>query len=114
MIETSVSDLIDRLTILNIKLANGLEVNKEIDLLNVETRKIEHLGFENYYKILFEINKCLWSLEEEKRKIKDRYSVRYSNVSELITQINDLRAKTKMQIDDYFKSTFKEQKTHRL
>ena len=51
-----------------------------------------------------------WDLEDTKRTQVERYSTDYSNVSELITQLNDLRFQTKKRIDSYFKSEISEKK----
>ena len=109
----SVGEFIDRLSILEIKAENGLNVSSEISKYLIEKEKLSHrMGFEYYFSVLHAINNSLWKLEDIKRKNITRYTEEYSDVSTLITQINDLRFQTKKRIDDYFESEISEQKSH--
>ncbi len=113
-INTSISagDFLDRLSILEIKKLNGLDVDMELNGYFVNTNKFEQVGFDAYKNILKEINQQLWILEDIKRTGVERYSTQYSNVSTLITQLNDLRFQTKKRIDVYFGSEITEMKSH--
>jgi hypothetical protein len=111
-IDTSVSDVIDRFSILKIKEKNGLNVRLELSLYEPIVQDLEKVGFERYSQLLLLLNEQMWDLEDQKRKTTDRYSVAYANISELITQLNDLRAATKRKCDDYFRSEIREKKSH--
>ena len=113
-INTSISagDFLDRLSILEIKKQNGLSVDIELAGYLVNIKEFEQVGFEAYKSILKQINQQLWILEDIKRTDVQRYSVQYSNVSTLITQLNDLRYQTKKKIDVYFGSEITEMKSH--
>jgi hypothetical protein len=113
-INTSISagDFLDRLSILEIKKHNGLNVDIELDGYLVNIKEFEQVGFDAYKGILRQINEQLWVLEDIKRTGVERYSTQYSNVSTLITQLNDLRYQTKKRIDLYFGSEITEMKSH--
>ena len=108
----SAGDFLDRLSILEIKKQNGLNVDIELNGYVVNIKEFEQVGFEAYKSILIVINQQLWTLEDIKRTSVDRYSTKYSNVSTLITQLNDLRYQTKKKIDVYFGSEITEMKSH--
>ena len=113
MIEVSVGDFIDRLSILEIKKSNGLEVDIELTQYIEQLPKFDQMGLEHYRGLLFAINSRLWILEDQKRKFHDRTLDEYANLAELITQLNDLRYATKKKADHYFNSSLSEQKSHK-
>ena len=108
----SVGDFLDRMSILEIKLEEGLNVKDELEFYQSRKVDLEKRGFEHYFAIIKRINEELWKLEDEKRKTVKRYSQEYSDVSTLITQLNYLRYQTKIRIDIYFDSDIREQKSH--
>lgn len=112
MIEISVGDFIDRLSILEIKQKHGLDVAEELSQYSKSLHFFDSIGFDHYKNLFLAINSRLWILEEQKRKFTERNSEEYSNVSELITQLNDLRFAIKKKADGYFKSTITEKKSH--
>lgn len=61
---------------------------------------------------MISINSALWDLEGLKRTGLKRFEPEYIDVSELITQLNDLRHFTKKKIDLFFDSDLTEQKSH--
>ena len=110
----SAGDFLDRMSILEIKLEKGLNVSSELEFYNTQKELFETRGLKYYSKILKSINISLWELEDDKRKSVKRYTEEYSDVSTLITQLNDLRYQTKKRIDVYFKSEIAEQKSHEI
>jgi hypothetical protein len=109
----SVGEFLDRLSILEIKQENGLNVSSEISKYAKDREKLsQSIGYEYYFGIIRAINSSLWNLEDTKRKNVTRYTLLYSDVATLITQINDLRFQTKKKIDEYFESEISEQKSH--
>ncbi len=112
MIEISAGDFIDRLSILEIKKSYGLEVDVELLQYHKYILEFEPIGFKFYKDILMEVNHRLWQLEDSKREFTDRNQMNYTNVAELITQLNDIRYTIKKKIDAYFKSNISEKKNH--
>ena len=110
---SSVGDFMDRLSILEIKRDKGLDVLTELTGFKEIQVLFDQRGFDYYIKIIKSINECLWELEDIKRTGVARYSDDYSDVSTLITQLNDLRHQTKKRIDEYFNSEFTEKKSHK-
>lgn len=112
MIEVSVGDFLDRLSILRIKQDHGLDVAKEISQYEESLHQFDEIGFDHYMSLFLSINSRLWILEDQKRKFSERTSEDYSSVAELITQLNDLRFAIKKKADAYFKSAISEKKSH--
>jgi hypothetical protein len=112
MVEVSVGDFIDRYSILEIKLNNGLDVLVELTQYRDSAGQFEPLGFDHFKNLLLSVNSRLWLLEDQKRKLINRSTEEYANVAELITQLNDLRFAVKKKADLYFKSTISEKKSH--
>ena len=67
-IKTSVGDFMDRITILNIKIENGLNVELELEGYDSKIQKFDAYAFDRYFQILKSINLQLWNLEDRKRK----------------------------------------------
>ena len=111
-ISTSAGDVLDRFSILKIKLLHNLPVEQELESLDHVVKLLDEVGREPYLQVLFVLNSLMWDLEDKKRKIQDRFSKEYSDISELITQLNDTRALTKRKCDAFFKSSIKEVKSH--
>ena len=109
----SAGDFLDRLSILQIKSENGLDVSNEILEYERQLFEFEEQGLTSYLRVIKSINISLWELEDIKRTRVERYTPQYSNVSELITELNDLRYQTKKRIDKYFKSEISEKKSHK-
>ena len=111
MIEIGIGEFIDRMSILEIKMENGLDVQKEYT--QYTDKDICHEdGFGEYLSVMTAINETLWNLEDKKRKGVERYSDTESDVAFLITQLNDLRHETKKRIDVFFSSNITERKSH--
>lgn len=109
----SAGDFLDRLSILQIKSEHSLDVLKELAEYERQLSSFESNGLAAYLSVIKSINMALWNLEDVKRTSVTRYTEEYSNISELITQLNDLRYQTKKRIDAYFKSEISEKKSHK-
>ena len=109
----SVGDFIDRYSILEIKSNKNLPVENELHEYIKKAADLEILGLTLYKNILLAINECLWNLEDKKRMEVKRYTKEYSDVSTLITQLNDLRFQAKNKADIYFESEIQERKSHK-
>ena len=120
--EISVGELIDKITILEIKkekitdkekLAN---VQKELKSLSTTMEKYipNTNDIINYKKDLKEVNLKLWDIENgkraaEKKKIFDK---EFINLSRSVYKLNDRRAGIKLSINNFLGSNIKEVKSH--
>jgi len=120
--EISAGELLDKITILEIKLVkindkeSLLEINKEYNSLketqnsNIKLTK----NLENLIKELNEVNLKLWEIEDNKRiceKNKDFGKV-FVNLSRNVYLNNDNRAKIKSEINKLLGSNIKEVKQY--
>ena len=120
--EISAGELLDKITILEIKLVkindkeSLLEINKEYTSLketqnsNIKLTK----NLENLIKELKEVNLKLWDIEDNKRiceKNKDFGKV-FVNLSRNVYLNNDKRAKIKSEINKLLGSNIKEVKQY--
>ena len=120
--EISAGELLDKITILEIKLVkikdkeNLLEINKEYEFL-IETKNSNiklTQSLENLIIQLKEINLKLWDIEDEKRiceKNKD-FGQAFIDLSRSVYLNNDKRAKIKSEINKLLDSNIKEVKQY--
>lgn len=122
-IEVSIGEVIDKLTILGIKieklddkekLAN---VKKEWDYLNAQipSNIKEDERFAEFVVKLLEVNKLLWDIEDGKRN-HERTKNFDEDFVELARQVyikNDIRAQIKREINIHFNSNFVEEKSYK-
>ena len=120
--EISAGELLDKMTILEIKLDNIkdkeklAEINKEYKSLE-ETKKSNIEITENLQKLisdLREINMKLWSIEEEKRICEKNsdFGKNFIQLSRSVYINNDKRAKIKSDINKLLGSNIKEVKSY--
>ena len=122
--EISVGELFDKIAILEIKKSkikdkNKLnDVEKELNSLNDALKKNELNDIDGKLKLLLQdlknINNDLWEIEDAKRLAEKN-----NNFDELFIQLarnvykkNDLRAKIKLEINNYLGSNIKEVKSY--
>ena len=122
MIEVSIGELLDKISILEIKQhkIKDLEKLKFIkeeysilnDQLNENVKSDEKLN--NLFSSLKEINAKLWVIEDEKRQCeKDQnFTDKFIKLSRDVHFLNDERAKIKLEINDYTGSKVKEIKEY--
>ncbi len=120
--EISAGELIDKITILEIKkskIANEeklQEVDKELISLNDTMNKvmIEKSKISKYQDQLKDINLKLWDIEDGKRKAeKDNdFGPNFIKLSRNVYKYNDERAKIKLKINQILRSNIKEVKSH--
>jgi len=122
LVEVSVGELLDKISILEIKL------NKIKDLKKLEFIKQEHLILNNQleknvksndklntlFSSLKEINEKLWVIEDEKRQCeKDKdFTEKFIKLSRDVHFLNDKRAKIKLEINNITGSKIKEIKEY--
>lgn len=117
-IEVSNGEIVDKLTILEIKKLNILDKNK---LSNI-TKELEYLKKINLslnidnklYKKLFDINKELWDVEDAIRvkENNNQFDQEFINLARKVYILNDKRAEVKREINDVTNSNFVEEKSY--
>ena len=120
--EISAGELIDKITILEIKKVKIsdkdklVEVEKELNSLNEAMRKFipdisEILKFKNDLK---DINLKLWDIENGKRLAEKNknFGDEFISLARSVYKSNDLRAKKKLEINNALGSNIKEVKSH--
>ena len=122
IIEVSVGELLDKISILEIKLEKIKDPNKlkfitaELSILKEQLDKNVNYNenIKNLYRSLKEINSKLWTIEDNKReceKNKD-FSEVFIKLSRDVHFLNDDRAKIKLEINDITGSNIKEIKEY--
>ena len=120
--EISAGELIDKITILEIKkekISNKeklVEVNKELISLNETLKKSSNdeskiLNFKNELK---NINLKLWDIEEGKRSAEknNQFDEKFIELARSVYKFNDERAKIKSAINEALGSNIKEVKSY--
>ena len=120
--EISAGELLDKISILEIKLNNIkdkeklVDINKEYKSLE-DTRKSNIEMTENLQKLinqLIEINLKLWNIEQEKRicEKNEDFGNNFIKLSRNVYKNNDKRAKIKSDINKLLGSNIKEVKSY--
>jgi len=122
LVEVSVGELLDKISILEIKKERIKDskklkyINDELDVLNEQLKK--NVKSDEKLKKLFyslkEINSKLWFIEDEKRMCEKNsdFSDKFIKLSRDVHFLNDNRAKTKLEINNYTGSKIKEIKEY--
>ena len=114
-IDVSVGELFDKLSILEIKKAKGLEVNLELEKLSdVYQEKYNSTISKFLFIHLKELNSSLWLIEDAKRKLEKQknFGEDFIQYARLVYILNDQRARIKREIDNVWNSEIKEKKSH--
>lgn len=114
-IPVSVGELIDKLTILNIKRDKGLDVEKEYDLLEQVFLDLElPIAVDHLTAVLKTINSQLWVIEDTKRGCEEEgdFGSGFIDYARLVYMLNDERARIKKCIDALSESDISEVKSH--
>jgi uncharacterized coiled-coil DUF342 family protein len=122
-VEVSTGELIDKLSILEIKLLNikdpqkSANVYKELEVLNPYFQDLldEYgLKMKNLYTKISKINKTLWDIEDtirEKEKAEE-FDEEFVELARSVYIINDQRAAVKKEINLLTKSELVEEKSY--
>ena len=122
LIEVSVGELLDKISILEIKQEKIKDPNKlkfikdEYSILkeqlNTKIKSTDEIN--KLYKSLKEINSKLWIIEDEKRlcEKEKRFDERFIKLSRDVHFLNDERAKIKLEINTLMNSNIKEIKEY--
>ena len=114
-IDVSVGELFDKLSILEIKKAKGLDVDVELEKLSdVYQEKYNSTISKFLFIHLKELNSSLWLIEDAKRKLEKQknFGEDFIQYARLVYILNDQRARIKRDIDNVWNSEIKEKKSH--
>tara|TARA_B100000242_G_scaffold127760_1_gene90136 strand:+ start:180 stop:569 length:390 start_codon:yes stop_codon:yes gene_type:complete len=122
IVEVSIGELLDKISILEIKLEKIKDkeklkfINNELSILKSQLEKNVKSDdkVNNLYKSLKEINTKLWNIEDNKRQCeKDKdFGENFIKLSRDVHFLNDDRAKVKLEINNYTGSVIKEIKEY--
>tara|TARA_Y100001936_G_scaffold194834_1_gene194797 strand:- start:75 stop:464 length:390 start_codon:yes stop_codon:yes gene_type:complete len=122
LVEVSVGELLDKLSILEIKQEKIKDLEKlkyikdEYNILKNQLDKNVKSDdkLEELFKSLKQINSKLWVIEDEKRMCekKSEFDERFIKLSRDVHFLNDDRAKIKLEINNYTGSKIKEIKEY--
>ena len=122
IVEVSVGELLDKISILEIKQAKIKDpeklkfINNEHSILKDQLEKNVKSddNLNNLYRSLKEINAKLWIIEDDKRQCeKDKdFGEKFIKLSRDIHFLNDNRAKIKLEINNHTGSAIKEIKEY--
>ena len=120
--EISAGELIDKITILEIKkekISNEeklLEVNKELSSLNETLKKSinDESKIINFKNDLKKINLKLWDIEDGKRSAEknNKFDEKFIELARGVYKFNDERARIKLAINNSLESNIKEVKSY--
>ena len=120
--EISAGELIDKITILEIKrekISNKeklVEVNKELNSLNETLKKSinDSSNIINFKNDLKNINLKLWDIEDGKRSAEknNKFDEKFIELARNVYKFNDERAKIKLAINNALGSNIKEVKSY--
>ena len=120
--EISAGELIDKITILEIKKAKItnkeklIDINKELSSLNETMKKFipNDSSITKYKSDLKEINLKLWDIEDGKRSAekKNNFNKKFIDLARNVYKFNDERAKIKLAINNVLGSNIREVKSY--
>jgi len=120
--EISAGELIDKITILEIKKAKIvnkdklIEIEKELFSLNETMKKFipDHSKILKFKNNLKEINLKLWDIEDGKRSAEknNEFGEKFIELARKVYKFNDERAKIKLAINNALGSNIKEVKSY--
>ena len=119
-IEVSHGEIVDKLSILNIKKDNIFDevklvnINKEYLYLHKIVFSDLNISYDDDYLRLLEVNKKLWDIED---KIRDKernkeFDEEFIELARLVYHTNDIRANIKKEINVKYGSQFVEEKSY--
>ena len=115
-IPISVGELLDKISILSIKsqYTDNSYVTKELqDLISIAKK---HQVYDDFYLAkLLTINRKLWKIEDDLRVLEklQSFNETFIELARSVYKTNDLRASIKKEINEKYKSSYKEVKIHK-
>jgi hypothetical protein len=114
-IPISVGELLDKITILEIKafLTDNEYVHKELEELNKIKSTLTQYTLQ-YEVELKKVNEQLWKIEDKLRKLEEEYRFddEFISLARQVYITNDKRAEIKRKINEETKSSYKEVKLY--
>jgi predicted nucleic acid-binding Zn-ribbon protein len=114
-IPVSVGELVDKITILEIKsgFSNNEYIKKELNELKIIYDTIPQ-DIDEYMSDLREINKRLWYIEDKLRQLEkeQKFDEEFVQYARLVYFTNDTRARLKKEINEMTNSDFMEIKIY--
>ena len=119
-IEVSIGEIVDKLSILQIKLENITDeeklvnIKKEFDYLNDIVFKDLKIQLNDYNRLL-NINKQLWVIEDDVRDKEraKRFDIKFIELARSVYVTNDERSYIKKEINIKYGSEFVEEKSYK-
>lgn len=114
-VQISVGELVDKITILEIKskISNNEYVIKELNDLNVIFNTI-NVDISNYVVELKVVNEKLWNIEDRLRQLENeqKFNSEFIELARSVYITNDERARIKREINELTHSNYKEVKIY--
>ena len=119
-IEISIGELVDKVTILSIKLEKFRDetkksnVQKEYDILTVSMNNIGITVESEEFKELRDVNLKLWDIEDNirRKELNNKFDDEFIELARSVYVTNDIRAKIKKQINLKYNSELIEEKEY--
>tara|TARA_B000000532_G_C18578075_1_gene281514 strand:+ start:77 stop:469 length:393 start_codon:yes stop_codon:yes gene_type:complete len=122
-VPVSYGELVDKLTILQIKLNKIKDKNKlanikfeheQLSNLSQQLIKINKKKFDDFYERLISVNLSLWSIEDEIRILEKEknFGDKFIQLARDVYFTNDKRFKIKSEINTFFGSSVVEEKEY--
>ena len=122
-IESSIGELLDKISILKIK---KKKISSESKLINIENEldslseiankfmEVDPLAFENFMKELVEVNSNLWETEDKIRVMEKtkNFSEDFIQLARSVYFTNDKRFEIKSKINNFYESEIVEEKQY--
>jgi hypothetical protein len=122
-VECSIGEVIDKITILELKLKHILDIEKLANIKYEHTILTDALAkeitiddtYKLFYDRLLDMNSELWKVEEDLRKFDEEadFGVYFIIHARSVYKFNDIRALIKREINVYYKSELIEEKSYK-
>lgn len=122
LVEVSIGEILDKLTILKIKKNNIsdseklVHIQKEHDILdNISNIYLDSKEVKDLFDSLIEVNSKLWKIEDDLRDLESqkRFDNEFVEKARLVYMTNDARFELKNKINQLTKSGIQEQKGYK-
>ena len=120
-IEVSIGEIVDKITILDLKLRNILDEAKLFNIRKEYNYLKEIIVIDNTfdlssdeYKKLFQVNLKLWQIEDyiREKENEQEFGLEFISLARQVYKTNDERAKIKKEINLKYNSEFVEEKSY--
>jgi hypothetical protein len=122
-IECSIGEVVDKITILELKLKHILDLEKLANIKREHTILTQALAkeipidetYQSFYDRLLDMNNELWEVEEDLRRQDENadFGVYFITNARAVYKFNDLRASIKREINVHYKSDLVEEKSYK-